>query len=153
MEKYLALFAAVLFTALMCLPLAVNAEAIVVLEYRNAAGGSGKTDGSNNHPFRMDPGYGAQHKVRQDETLSHIITNYYGGSGMDSSFVQMAILRRNKSAFVRSNPNYLFAGKTLYLPSLNDIRAMITGGGRPYDSDEASSSDGYVRNEIFYFGG
>ena len=72
---------------------------------------------------------------------------------MDSSFVQMAILRRNKTAFVRSNPNYLFAGKTLYLPSLNDIRAMITGGGQPYDSDEASSSDGYVRNEIFYFGG
>jgi|GEM_PF-5425242 len=39
MEKYLALFAAILFTALMCLPLAVNAEAIVVLEYRNATGG------------------------------------------------------------------------------------------------------------------
>ena len=151
MEKYLALFAAILFTALMCLPLAVNAEAIVVLEYRN--GGSGKTDGSNNHPFRMDPGYGTQHKVRQDETLSHIITNYYGGSGMDASFVQMAILRRNKSAFVRSNPNYLYAGKTLYLPSLNDIQAMVTGGGYTHGSDTSSSSDGYVRNEIFFFGG
>ncbi|MEJ6673312.1 MAG: pilus assembly protein FimV, partial [Alphaproteobacteria bacterium] len=94
MEKYLTLFIAILFTALMCLPLVVGAEAIVVLEYRNAAG-SGDTEGDNTHPFRMDPGYGTKHKVRQDETLSHIITNYYGGSGMDASFVQMAILRRN----------------------------------------------------------
>ena len=152
MEKYLALFAAILFTALMCLPMTVWAEPIVVLEYRNATG-PGDVGDDNNHPFRMDPSYGTKHKVRPDETLSHIITNYYGGSGMDTSFVQMAILRRNKTAFVRSNPNYLFAGKTLYLPSLNDIRAMITEGGQPYDSDEASSSDGYVRNEIFYFGG
>ena len=152
MEKYLALFAAILFATLMCLPVAVGAEAIVVLEYRNATE-SGDTEGDNTHPFRMDPGYGTKHKVRQDETLSHIITNYYGGSGMDASFVQMAILRRNKSAFVRSNPNYLYAGKTLYLPSLNDIRAMITGGGKPLETDESSSSDGYVRNEIFFFGG
>jgi hypothetical protein len=152
MEKYLALFIAILFTALMCLPLAVGAEAIVVLEYRNATG-SGNSEGDNTHPFRMDPGYSTKHKVRQDETLSHIITNYYGGSGMDASFVQMAILRRNKSAFVRSNPNYLYAGKTLYLPSLNDIQAMVTGGGKPLNTDESSSSDGYVRNEIFFFGG
>ena len=30
----------------------------------------------------------------QDETLSHIIANYYGGSGMDKAFVQMAIVKR-----------------------------------------------------------
>ena len=152
MEKYLALFAAILFTALMCLPMTVWDEPIVVLEYRNAIG-PGDVGDDNNHPFRMDPSYGTKHKVRQDETLSHIITNYYGGSGMDASFVQMAILRRNKSAFVRGNPNYLYAGKTLYLPSLNDIRAMITGGGHTNDSEGPSSRDGYLRNEIFFFGG
>ena len=152
MEKYLALFAAILFTAQICVPIAVGAEPIVVLQYRNATG-TGDTEGDNTHPFRMDPNYGTKHKVRQDETLSHIITNYYGGSGMDSSFVQMAILRRNKSAFVRSNPNYLYAGKTLYLPSLNDIREMITGGGHTRNSDSSSSRDSYLRNEIFFFGG
>jgi hypothetical protein len=152
MEKYLALFAAILFTTFMCLPIAVFAEPIVVLEYRNA-NGLDNTEGSSNHPFRMDPSYGTKHKVRQDETLSHIITNYYGGSGMDASFVQMAILRRNKSAFVRSNPNYLYAGKILYLPSLNDIRAMITGSGHTHGSGTSSRRDGYFRNEIFFFGG
>ena len=152
MEKYLALFAAILFAALMCLPITVEAEPIVVLEYRNATG-LGEVGNDNNHPFRMDPSYGTKHKVRPDETLSHIIANYYGGSGIDTSFVQMAILRRNKSAFVRSNPHYLFAGKTLHLPSLNDIRAMITGGGQSHGNDTSSSSDGYIRNEIFFFGG
>jgi hypothetical protein len=152
MEKYLALFAAILFTALMCLPMTVWAEPIVVLEYRNATG-PGDVGDDNNHPFRMDPSYGTKHKVRPDETLSHIIANYYGGSGMDTSFVQMAILRRNKSAFVRSNPHYLYAGKTLHLPSLNDIRAMITGGGYSHGNNTSSGSDGYIRNEIFFFGG
>ena len=85
--------------------------------------------------------------------LSMMTDSAYGGSGMDATFVQMAILRRNKNAFVRSNPNYLYAGKTLHLPSLNDIRAMITGGGNTHGSDTSSGSDGYVRNEIFFFGG
>ena len=101
----------------------VNAEPIVILEYRGAeiaiAG-----DGAM-HPFRMDPDYSTHHMVMQDETLSHIIANYYGGSGMDKAFVQMAIVKRNRTAFVRANPNYLYAGKSLHLPSLNEIRAML----------------------------
>ena len=67
MEKYLALFAAILFTALMSLPMTVWAEPIVVLEYRNATG-QGDVGDDNNHPFRMDPSYGTKHKVRPDET-------------------------------------------------------------------------------------
>ena len=54
MEKYLALFAAILFTALLCLPMTVWAEPIVVLEYHNATG-PGDIGDDNNHPFRMDP--------------------------------------------------------------------------------------------------
>ena len=78
------------------------------------------------HPFRMDPDYSVHHTVRQDETLSHIIANYYGGSGLDKTFVQMAIIKKEPfSFFVRNNPHYLFAGKSLHLPSLNEIRAML----------------------------
>jgi len=152
MEKYLALFVTTLFTALVCGRLAVGAEPIVVLQYP----GSDMSDqigDAKTHPFRMDPNYATKHKVRPDETLSHVITNYYGGSGIDASFVQMAIVRRNKRAFVRSNPNYLYAGSTLHLPSLNEIRSMITGGFKTTKTDGMTDSDGYVRNEIFFFGG
>ena len=101
------------------------------------------------HPFRLNPDYSAHHKVRQDETLSHIIANYYGGSGLDKAFVQMAIVKRNRSAFVRSNPNYLFAGKSLHLPSLNEIRAMLVRHTPTPEQSELSRDN---REEIFFFG-
>ena len=123
------------------------AEPIVILEYR----GSEAIDESEGgmQPFRLDPDYSAHHKVRQDETLSHIIANYYGGSGLDKAFVQMAIVKRNRSAFVRSNPNYLFAGKSLHLPSLNEIRAMLVRHTPTPEQSELSRDN---REEIFFFG-
>lgn len=123
------------------------AEPIVILEYRAAekiADGDGGT-----HPFRLDPDYSTHHKVMQDETLSHIIANYYGGSGLDKAFVQMAIVKKNSSAFVRANPNYLYAGKSLHLPSLNEIRAMLI---RKTTSPKHVDSIRDNREEIFFFG-
>ena len=123
------------------------AEPIVILEYPGVeiiADGDGGT-----HPFRMDPDYSTHHKVMQDETLSHIIANYYGGSGLDKAFVQMAILKKNRSAFVRANPNYLYAGKSLHLPSLNEIRAMLI---RKKTSPKHAEPTRDNREEIFFFG-
>ena len=125
----------------------VNAEPIVILEYRGAEmviDGDGAM-----HPFRLDPDYSTHHKVMKDETLSHIIANYYGGSGMDKAFVQMAIVKRNKTAFVRANPNYLYAGKSLHLPSLNEIRAMLIRKTKSPQHAEPSRDN---REEIFFFG-
>ena len=123
------------------------AEPIVILEYRKSEAINESEGGM--HPFRLDPDYSAHHKVRQDETLSHIIANYYGGSGLDKAFVQMAIVKRNRSAFVRSNPNYLFAGKSLHLPSLNEIRAMLVRHTSIPKHSELSRDN---REEIFFFG-
>ena len=123
------------------------AEPIVILEYRGA---DMVTEGEGSvHPFRLDPDYSTHHKVNKDETLSHIIANYYGGSGMDKSFVQMAIVKKNSSAFVRANPNYLFAGKSLHLPSLNEIRAMLIKKKNPLKATDSARDN---REEIFYFG-
>jgi hypothetical protein len=123
------------------------AEPIVILEYRQDRGAQIGEDST--HPFRMDPNYSARHRVRKDETLSHVIANFYGGSGIDRAFVQMAIIRKNRSAFVRGNPNYLFADKVLHLPSLNEIRAMLVKQSSP-ESDADMPEDN--RNHIFFFG-
>ena len=125
----------------------INAEPIVVLEYRGAEmviDGDGAL-----HPFRLDPDYSTHHKVMQDETLSHIIANYYGGSGLDKAFVQMAIVKRNRTAFVRANPKYLYAGKSLHLPSLNEIRAMLVRDTKSTKIPEPKRDN---REEIFFFG-
>lgn len=123
------------------------AEPIVILEYR---GTEMITDGEvGTHPFRLNPDYSTHHEVMQDETLSHIIANYYGGSGLDKAFVQMAIVKKNKSAFVRANPNYLYAGKSLHLPSLNEIKAMLIKKTTSSIQAEPTRDN---REEIFFFG-
>ena len=124
------------------------AEPMVVLEYRNS--GSVQEGEVNTHPFRLDPDYTTRHRVRKNETLSHIIANFYGGSGIDHAFVQMAIIRKNKSAFVRSNPHYLYADKVLHLPSLNEIRAMLV---KQPAADAGTSTRDDNREHIFFFGG
>ena len=130
------------------LALPALAEPMVVLEYRNS--GSVQEGEVNTHPFRLDPDYTTRHRVRKNETLSHIIANFYGGSGIDRAFVQMAIIRKNRSAFVRGNPNYLYADKLLHLPSLNEIRAMII---KQPASDTTIEAGGDNRDHIFFFGG
>ena len=124
------------------------AEPIVVLNYSESQVESMPGQYSS-HPMRINPDEFKKHEVMEAETLSHIMTKYYGGSGLNMEFVQIAILQFNRSAFVRGNPNFLFAGKTLHLPSVNQIRALITRE----KSESRNASENGKRNEIFFFGG
>ena len=132
--------------------IAVNtaiAEPIVVLPY-GARDNGAVEDAASSHPFRMDPEYSEMHEVAQNETLGHIMNDYYGGSGMNMEFVEMAIVQVNRHAFVRCNPNFLYAKKTIRLPSLNQIKALVTGG-KPENSPSQGGSG--RTNEIYFFGG
>ena len=124
-------------------------EPIVVLEY-NQRGSSEYGDDTSNHPFRMDQNFQESHKVMPDETLGHIMQAYYGGSGLNMTFVELAIVQFNKHAFVRGNPNFLYADKTLHLPSVNQIQALALGKKEKVQQGE---SYGERQNDIFFFGG
>ena len=90
--------------------------------------------------------------MQQDETLSHILENYYSSSGLNMKFIEMAIVAHNKHAFVKNNPNFLFADKTLKLPSLNQIQAMLLGDNAPESLKK--SKPGMTRSdEIYFIGG
>ena len=128
---------------------AAIAEPIVVLTYAARDNGAVE-DAASSHPFRMDPDYSEMHEVVQDETLGHIMNAYYGGSGMNMKFVEMAIVQMNRHAFVRGNPNFLYAKKTIRLPSLNQIKALVTGTKLENSSSDGSSGR---TNEIYFFGG
>lgn len=123
----------------------IAAEPIVVLNYSAQATQNGS---DNMHPFVTDPDFSSKHEVSKDETLSDIIKNYYGGSGMNFKFVQMAIVQLNKTAFVRGNPNFMFAGKTIHLPSINEITSLIMDKGSRSSTTEKFER----RDEIFFFG-
>ena len=136
------------FTFLLMPQLAAAQGPIVVLEYPGHANVS--TPGLNqDNPFVYDPDHTATHRVQPDETLSHIITAHYAGSGLDLSVVQMAIVKKNKSAFVRGNPNFLYADKLLHLPSLNEMKNLVLGSKQ----HNASDHRGGMQNEIFFIGG
>lgn len=124
-------------------------EPIVVLEYSQRDSNE-YGDQTSNHPFRMDQNYHESHKVMPDETLGHIMQAYYGGSGLNMAFVELAIVQFNKDAFVRGNPNFLYADKTLHLPSVNQIRALTLG---KKEKAQQGESYGERQNEIFFFGG
>jgi Tfp pilus assembly protein FimV len=129
---------------------AAQSQPIVVLEYP-AYRGSAAAPGLNpDNNFVSDPNHTASHRVMPDETLSHIITEYYAGSGLDLSVVQMAIVKKNRGAFVRGNPNFLYADKMLHLPSLNEMKDLVFGGRQ---QGEASGTGGSNRDQIFFIGG
>ena len=124
-------------------------EPIVVLTYGDSRGTGSTLDEYGTHPMRTDPNAHQMHQVAEAETLSHIMAEYYGGSGLNMKFVELAILQFNREAFVRGNPNFLFAGKLLHLPSVNQIKALVTGQ-KPKSQRSPSNRN---QNEIFFFGG
>ena len=124
-------------------------EPIVVLTYGDSRETGSTPDEYATHPMRTDPNAHQMHQVAEAETLSHIMAEYYGGSGLNMKFVELAILQFNREAFVRGNPNFLFAGKRLHLPSMNQIKALVTG----QKSESQRSPSNRNQNEIFFFGG
>ena len=124
-------------------------EPIVVLTYGDSRETGSTLDEYGTHPMRTDPNAHQMHQVAEAETLSHIMAEYYGGSGLNMKFVELAILQFNREAFVRGNPNFLFAGKLLHLPSVNQIKALVTG----QKSKPQRSPSNRNQNEIFFFGG
>jgi Tfp pilus assembly protein FimV len=136
---------------LVMMPLSAAAQQpIVVLEYPTY-GSTAAAPGLNpDNIFVSDPNHTASHRVMPDETLSHIITEHYAGSGLDLSVVQMAIVKKNRAAFVRGNPNFLYADKVLRLPSLNEMKDLVLGDKT---QDGTSEAGGSSRDQIFFIGG
>lgn len=124
------------------------AEPFVVLEYR---GNSYRTNLSSNNLFLQDLNYSANHLVLKNETLSDIMLNYYGSSSFNNKILSLAIVHFNKKAFVRNNPNYLYSGKNLYLPSVNEIKNLIIKKDKNLQSNKNNNSS--ITSQIYFFGG
>ena len=132
---------------LICLQLVtktVSSEPFVVLEYRN---NDTKSLEKSNNPFLSNQNFSKKHKVKKNETLSEIILKNYGIKHFNIDILSLSIVHFNKHAFVRKNPNFLYANKTLYLPSVLEIKNLLLKA-KPSDKE-------YPKNEkhIYFFGG
>ena len=124
------------------------AEPFVVLEYR---GNSDRRNISSDNLFLKDLNYSANHEVLKNETLSDIMLNYYGSSAFNNRILSLAIVHFNKKAFVRDNPNFLYSGKKLYLPSVNEIKNLIIKKNKNSESKDINNSS--ITSHIYFFGG
>tara|TARA_B100000902_G_C26947387_1_gene734072 strand:+ start:189 stop:566 length:378 start_codon:yes stop_codon:yes gene_type:complete len=118
----------------------VISQPLVILEYSNS--NDDKTKNSNNED------YSSYYKVKKNDTLSKIIQKHYGNKGLNFTFVQAAILHKNKNAFVRSNPNFMYAKKNLYLPSINEIKDLVYKDKKKL----SKMKDASINQEIYFFG-
>ncbi len=121
----------------------LNAEPFVVLQYNNP---SELSDRSNE--FAQNPDHSNKHTIMPGESLNLIIEKYYDGSGLNTYFLQLAIVSLNEHAFRNRNVNYMIADKTIHLPSINQISKLMKG--IDFELDEKIN---YRQNNIYYFGG
>ena len=121
-------------------------EPFVVLEYR---GNSDRGNLSSDNLFLKDLNYSANHEVLKNETLSDIMLNYYGSKAFNNRILSLAIVHFNKKAFVRNNPNFLYSGKKLYLPSVNEIKNLII----KKDKNSENKNNSSITSHIYFFGG
>ena len=75
--------------------------------------------------FLRNQNFSKKYKVKKNETLSDIILKNYGVKHFNKDVLSLSIVHFNKHAFVRKNPNFLFANKTLHLPSVLEIKNLI----------------------------
>ena len=136
-----------LLLILICLQLVtktVSSEPFVVLEYRN---NDTKSLEKSNNPFLNNQNFSKKYKVKKNETLSEIILKNYGIKDFNIDILSLSIVHFNKHAFVRKNPNFLYANKTIYLPSVLEIKNLLLKA-KPIEKV-------YPKNEkhIYFFGG
>ena len=128
------------------LPLNTNAnEPFVVLEYQGAMGSNNKLNKDN--IFVKNQNHSVKHKIKSGESLSGILKKYYGNSGLNMKIVEISLIEINKHAFVRGNPHFIFAGKKLKIPSINEIMNLVRNTGKN------SSANNSSRNGHIYFYG
>ena len=123
-------------------------EPFVVLEYR---GNSDRINLSSDNIFLQDLNYNTHHTVLKNETLSDIMLNYYGSNVFNNNILSLAIVHFNRKAFVRNNPNFLYSGKKLYLPSVNEIKNLIIKKDKSLENKNKNNSS--ITSQIYFFGG
>jgi Tfp pilus assembly protein FimV len=122
----------------------VLSDPFVVLEYRN---NNSKSFEVSNNPFINNENFYKKYKVKKNETLSDIILKNYGVKHFNKDVLSLSIVHFNKHAFVRKNPNFLFANKTLHLPSVLEIKNLIIKTKPNFREDLNEEK------HIYFFGG
>ena len=121
-------------------------EPFVVLEYNKSINSDSKQLDRDN-PFLRNSSFNTMHKVEAGDSLSGIINKYYANTGLNKKIIEVSIIEINSEAFVKKNPHYLYAGKNIKIPSINEIMQLVKN--KPSNEKPSSNRE----NHIYFFGG
>ena len=130
----------VIFFAVLAFNSGAN-EPFVVLEYKSDLTNNKKLNRDN--LFIKNQNHSVSHKVESGESLSGILKKYYGKSGLNMKILEISIIEMNKHAFVRGNPHFLFAGKNIKIPSINEVMNLVKNV-KNTSSNVKSSRNGHI---------
>lgn len=120
-------------------------EPFVVLEHKGSL--TSQMGLNKENVFIKDQNYTIKHTVKNGESLSGILAKYYGNSGLNMKIIEISILEMNKHAFVRGNPHFLFAGKKIKIPSINEIMNLVKNVKNNRDLENSS-----IKGHIYFYG-
>lgn len=134
-----------IFTFLLkCYSISIANEPFVVLEHSGTNQSLDKNIDKNN-PFIKNYSHSQYYMVKDGDSLSGIINKFYSNTGLNKKIIEISIIQINKKAFVRDNPHYLFAGKKIKVPSINEIMNLVKNQPHSVKSDS--------HQHIYFFGG
>ncbi len=116
-------------------------EPFVVLEYNQSVHSEKKLNKEN--IFIKNQNHSVVHTVLDGESLSGILKKYYGNSGLNMKILEVSLIQMNKHAFVRNNPHFLFAGKKIKIPSINEVMNLVKNINNNQTS-RSSSRNGHI---------
>ena len=82
---------------------------------------------------------------RRGDSLSEILEKIAQGSNINPSLLKRAFVAANPRAFKRSNPNWMYANKTMRIPGVEDIKRVIFKDQPDNKSSAKDSYEGWVR--------
>ena len=83
--------------------------------------------------------------TKRGDTLNRIILSQLPDLPLRDNIVRMAIVKANPHAFKRKNPNWMYAGKTLRLPSVDDIRSVVFRDVTVEQKNYTSKPDSWIK--------
>ncbi len=68
---------------------------------------------------------GSSYTIQSGDTLALIANTAYGETDVRLELIRDMIVNNNPHAFFRDNPNFIYAGKVISIPSVDDLRKFI----------------------------
>ena len=94
--------------------------------------------GASVYPSSGGPVVNGVYKIRPGDTLSEIMAEHLGDTGVNLDIMQKVIVRNNKAAFRRGNAHWMMAGANLRMPTVTDVMDYVVPGKQ--DSQQRSSN-------------